>query len=196
MHALIRVTAAPGQSRRRMLPLALSLAALLLFSHAPSLPAAIFRWDNQALIPGTALITPGPGVQLDHRDLAFANLSNVNLTGANFNSSNLSNALLQSTTLTSVDFSSAQIGGANFEFATFRGLTAAQIYSTASYQEKNLASIRFANNNLTGWDFAPNSDRRFVPQRHANGRRSHGRRDWWNFIDRHHVARIHEGTAL
>ncbi len=141
------------RSRRLVRTLALSLAALLLFSHTPSLRAAIFRWDNQALIPGTALIIPGPGVQLDHRDLDFANLSNVNLTRANFNSSNLSNALFERSDLGSADFSEAQIGGANFSFTTLRGLTAAQIYSTASYRDKNLTSVRFPNNDLTGWNF-------------------------------------------
>ena len=36
--------------------------------------ADIYRWDNGQLIPGTQGITPGPGVVLDHHELAFAAL--------------------------------------------------------------------------------------------------------------------------
>ena len=39
--------------------------------------ADIYRWDNFQLIPGTEGITPGPGVVLDHHELAFAALSSV-----------------------------------------------------------------------------------------------------------------------
>ncbi len=120
MHVLIHVTAARGKPRRRILSLAVSLAALLSLAQAQSLRADIFRWDNQALIPGTEGITPGPGVQLDHRDLSFANLASLNLTGANLNTTNLSNASLNRSTLTSVDFAGAQIGGASFAITTAR----------------------------------------------------------------------------
>jgi hypothetical protein len=58
--------------------------------------ADIYRWDNFQLIPGTEGITPGPGVVLDHHELAFAALSERNLTGAHFEFSNLTNANLQS----------------------------------------------------------------------------------------------------
>ena len=57
--------------------------------------ADIYRWDNGQLIPGTEGITPGPGVVLDHHELAFAALSERDLTGARFDFSNLTNAYLQ-----------------------------------------------------------------------------------------------------
>ena len=42
--------------------------------------ADIYRWDNGQLIPGTEGITPGPGVVLDHHELAFAALLERDLT--------------------------------------------------------------------------------------------------------------------
>ena len=57
--------------------------------------ADIYRWDNGQLIPGTEGITPGPGVVLDHHELAFAALSERDLTGARFDFSNLTSAYLQ-----------------------------------------------------------------------------------------------------
>jgi uncharacterized protein YjbI with pentapeptide repeats len=34
------------------------------------------------------------------------------------------------------------------------GITLPQLYSTASYQQRNLRGIGLVNNNLTGWDFS------------------------------------------
>ena len=55
--------------------------------------ADVYRWDNGQLIPGTEGITPGPGVVLDHHELAFAALSERDLTGARFDFSNLTTRL-------------------------------------------------------------------------------------------------------
>ena len=53
-----------------------SLMALgFILATAASAQADIFRWDNGQLIPGTEGITPGPGVQLDHHELAYAALT-------------------------------------------------------------------------------------------------------------------------
>ncbi len=49
------------------------------------------------------------------------------------------------------------ITGVNFEGATQYGLTAAQFYSTASYQQDNLDSLTLNENDLAGWDFSGNS---------------------------------------
>jgi uncharacterized protein YjbI with pentapeptide repeats len=38
--------------------------------------------------------------------------------------------------------------------SSYQSLTAAQLYSTASYKMKDLTDITFDNNNLTGWNFA------------------------------------------
>ena len=70
------------------------VALAFLVATAASSRADIFRWDNGQLIPGTEGITPGPGVQLDHHELAYAALSDLDLTGSRFDFSNLSYAYL------------------------------------------------------------------------------------------------------
>ena len=52
------------------------VALAFLVAMAASSRADIFRWDNGQLIPGTEGITPGPGVMLDHHELAYADLRN------------------------------------------------------------------------------------------------------------------------
>jgi uncharacterized protein YjbI with pentapeptide repeats len=84
-------------------------------------------------------------------NLSFAaQLSNANLSQANFTNANLSNA-----TLTGANFSGAEVRGANF----YRdwggtGITAAQLYSTASYLSHDLTGIRLDDNDLTGVNLA------------------------------------------
>jgi uncharacterized protein YjbI with pentapeptide repeats len=158
-----------------------------------ALPAAcradIYRWDNGQLIPGTEGITPGPRVELNDRELRFAELMQANLAGASFIATDLSNARLsganvtnatfREANLTDVDLAGADVTGAdlrraNLESATLhgaklngavlagaflrsttsRGFTKEQLYSTASYENKNLQNIGLPQNNLTGWDFS------------------------------------------
>jgi uncharacterized protein YjbI with pentapeptide repeats len=154
----------------------LRCAELALLFCLVSMPAwgEIRRWDNGQVIPGTAGITPGPGVQLDHRQLQYANLSKVDLTGATFEASNLSNALLAGSTLTNANFtalnltnahlgdailtnaqfSNAVILGTRFTRATQFGFTNSQLYSTASYAQKNLAGVLLDSCNVSGWNLA------------------------------------------
>ena len=84
------------------------------------------------------------GIGLGSFDLAGWNFANQNLTGANF-----SNA-----TLTGADFTGAVVQRADLQDTTSRGFVAAQLYSTASYDVKNLAGIRLYYNDMTGWNFA------------------------------------------
>jgi uncharacterized protein YjbI with pentapeptide repeats len=72
----------------------------------------VLRWDTNTVIPGTENIEPGPGVQLDHRELSHALLSDLDLTGANFKLSNLRSARVRSSVLDNANFS-----GANLTFA-------------------------------------------------------------------------------
>jgi uncharacterized protein YjbI with pentapeptide repeats len=132
--------------------------------------ADIFRWDNGELIPGTAGVTPVPGVDLqvwntDSHNLQYADFSaGLDLSRANFRSSwldythfqgaNLTNAYLYQSTLTNANLSGATVKGANFDYTTTRGFTKEQLYSTASYQAKNLQGILLEGNNLSGWDFS------------------------------------------
>jgi uncharacterized protein YjbI with pentapeptide repeats len=161
------------------------IARPLLFAVAfqtTALNADILRWDNNQRIPGTEGIILSPGVQLNHRELAFANLQSEDLTGVNFERSNLTSALFIGSTLTNADltganlanarfgasrltgatFTSAKVTGARFESTI--GFTQEQLYATASYQEKDLKGISFgtflvepysgSHNNLTGWNFS------------------------------------------
>ena len=89
------------------------------------------------------------GQNLTYADLSSAVLENVDLTEANLNSADLGQAML-----TNANLSGAVIAGAEFRLATPRGFMAAQLYSTASYQQKELEGIRLRDNDLSGWDFS------------------------------------------
>lgn len=56
--------------------------------------------------------------------------------------------------LTGVDLTDAVVAGADFRETTSGGFTKEQLYSTASYKEKNLRGIDLAGNDLSGWDFS------------------------------------------
>ena len=77
-----------------------SVVAMVLAVKASAARADIHHWDNGQVIPGTEGITPGPGVQLDHRQLNYAKLGGfdageaMDLTGASFEESNLTHANL------------------------------------------------------------------------------------------------------
>ncbi len=116
--------------------------------------ADVFRRDNGALIPGTEGITPGPGVQLDHRELEYGDLSQRDLTGANFESSNLAYAGFFSSTLTNANLSGTVVTGTDFWEATSNGFTKEQLYSTASYQAKDLHGISLVSNDLRRWNLS------------------------------------------
>jgi uncharacterized protein YjbI with pentapeptide repeats len=125
--------------------------------------AQVYRWDNNQLCPGTAGITPGPGVNFSNfntpsQTLQLANLNGLDLSSANFMSTELNNALLNSTNLTG-----AQMQGANLLFASLGNaiikgtdlsgalnLTTTQITSTASYLTKDISGTRFNGLNLKG----------------------------------------------
>jgi uncharacterized protein YjbI with pentapeptide repeats len=161
----------------------LSVGLLILLATGSITRGDIFRWDNLQVIPGTEGIIPGPGVQLGGRQLEYASLSFIDLNGASFEHSNLTNASFFASTLTNanlaganltnaeLDFASltnadlagAIVNGASFFAATLLGFTKEQLYSTASYQQKNLCGIRFGpsecedcppRNDLTGWDLS------------------------------------------
>lgn len=88
-------------------------------------------------------------------DLTGVNLYG-NLNGFNFTGQNLTGASLHWIGA-NTDLTEAIIEGATIP----RGLTAAQLYSTASYQQKNLQGVRFfeqnmvnSTSNFRGWNFA------------------------------------------
>lgn len=95
-----------------------------------------------------------------NRDLRGLILQYNNLTGWNFTSQDLSYAVFDiggggvRTRLTSAAFDGAIIRGTNFGGVAGRRLTAAQLYSTASYQNRDLREIKLAGGILNGWNFA------------------------------------------
>ncbi|MCY2955010.1 MAG: pentapeptide repeat-containing protein [Planctomycetota bacterium] len=90
------------------------------------------------------------------RDLHGINLANHSLSGWNFTGQNLTGASFGGATLTNADFTNSLVAGASFVKGNDEGtgLTAAQIYSTASYKARDLHGIWLWGNDLTGWNFA------------------------------------------
>jgi uncharacterized protein YjbI with pentapeptide repeats len=99
-------------------------------------------------------------------NLAGANLSNQNLTNAsvggtltnaNFSQANLTNVNFYGANLDGANLTGAEVRRANFSYVHYHSsssFTAAQLYSTASYQNHDLSGISLNSNDLSGWNFA------------------------------------------
>jgi uncharacterized protein YjbI with pentapeptide repeats len=153
---------------RRLLVLTLLVGAV----SVSATQADIYRYDTGEVIPGTEGITPGPGMPFGNQDAEYGELSGLDLTGSDFAQSNLSHANLRRSKLTGANFEGADLSsaalsqsmldGANMAGATVTyagfdlaiGFTAAQLYSTASYQRKELRGIGLGYTDLTNWDFS------------------------------------------
>ena len=138
----------------------LLLAAGLL--SAASAHADIFQWEyidpadpsqgkqqSTALAPDGAGVDAVPGATLIDRDLTMAYLIGADLRNASFLRGTLADA----------DFTGAQIQGAGFSRFSLGGpqgygITLAQLYSTESYQAKDLSGISFFLYDLVGANFA------------------------------------------
>ncbi len=86
-------------------------------------------------------------------DLSAIGLQSNNLAGGTFADQNLTNALFAGATLTNADFTGAEVQGAWFVSWTPDDFSAAQLYSTASYQAHDLTGIVLSGD-LRGWNFA------------------------------------------
>jgi uncharacterized protein YjbI with pentapeptide repeats len=86
------------------------------------------------------------GIDLSYNDLTGWELKNVDMTDGNFRSTNLHQ----------VDFTGSRIDNANFTAidGQANNFSAAQLYSTASYQIGLLGKIDLSHNNLSGWDLS------------------------------------------
>ena len=82
-------------------------------------------------------------------DFRGNNLANWNFSGQKLTSANFTEAKL-----TGANFTNAAINNANFNYASTKGFTKEQLYSTRSYQSKNLSGVSFENNNFYNWDFS------------------------------------------
>jgi uncharacterized protein YjbI with pentapeptide repeats len=116
---------------------------------------------NGAIVTGTNLGSTGltseqlySTASYQAKDLRGIGLGFNDLTGWDFSGQNLMNASLGNATLAHANLSGAVIMGANFESWISGALTKQQLYSTASYQAKDLRGIRFSQLDLTGWDFS------------------------------------------
>jgi len=78
------------------------------------------------------------------KDLTGIGLGYDDLTGWNFTGQNLTNADFTYATLTGANLANAQVRGACFGYVT--GLTAAQLYSTASYLGGDMSGIQLFGN--------------------------------------------------
>ncbi len=92
---------------------------------------------------------------LNFRDqnLAGADFIRSTLSNVDFTNANLTDASFYEATLTTGNFDNAIINGSSFNSTTTNGFTAEQLYSTASYQTKNLSDVELMDNELIGWDF-------------------------------------------
>ncbi|MBQ6533725.1 MAG: pentapeptide repeat-containing protein, partial [Opitutales bacterium] len=81
-----------------------------------------------------------------------ANFEYANLAEANFTNANLTSAYFVMATLVNANFTNATINNASFRGAAVRGFTTEQLYSTKSYQDKNLSGVIFAANGLSEWN--------------------------------------------
>jgi uncharacterized protein YjbI with pentapeptide repeats len=101
-------------------------------------------------IPGTEGINAVPGADLSGMDLQRAYLSYADLTDATFERSDLRGAFFLQSTLTNANFSDARIEGVVFVETV--GLTPQQVYSTSSYQGRNLQAVQVGGKDLSGWN--------------------------------------------
>lgn len=84
------------------------------------------------------------GVEFWYGDVSGWDFKGQNLSGANFYWSTLTNA----------NFENAIINMTNFTNMNSDGLTKEQLYSTASYKNKDLRCIQMWHNDISGWDFS------------------------------------------
>ena len=76
----------------------------------------------------------------------------MDLTGWDFSGQDLTNASFAWSKLSNANFTAAVVRGMSFDDAT--GFTKEQLYSTSSYQARQLPGIGFAANNLSSWDLS------------------------------------------
>jgi uncharacterized protein YjbI with pentapeptide repeats len=112
----------------------------------------------------------GAAANLTNADLSQANLTSAtffdvsaveyginysDFTGANLSQANLTNAIFYGAILTGANLSGAEVRGTRFVRYNDSGeITAAQLYSTASYQAHDLTGIYLQNQSLVGINLA------------------------------------------
>ena len=97
-------------------------------------------------------------------DYTNSNFASANLTNASFIDATLSGANFTYANVNYVSFVDALLDGANFTNSIItntnmgkvvvRGFTKEQLYSTASYKNKDLTGVQFDDLKMNGWNFA------------------------------------------
>jgi uncharacterized protein YjbI with pentapeptide repeats len=114
---------------------------------------------TRAFLPGANLaFLSVAGSNLTDADLSHANLTHIDGYTANFHGADLSNSNLSEAYFFGADFVGADISGAVLHYMSFDrdsysgvgGITPAQLYSTASYQNHDLQAIGLNGNSLAG----------------------------------------------
>jgi uncharacterized protein YjbI with pentapeptide repeats len=164
--------------RRRSIPALQFIPAIVpLIAFAASARADIYQWEyinpadpsqgkrqSTTLAPGGGGVDAVPGADLSERDLTMGYLVGAALMNANGFASNLTNADLSQANLADADFYNATVTNADFSGAEVRGarflafdygtvISLAQLYSTASYQTRDLTGIAIGWADLSGAEF-------------------------------------------
>ena len=84
------------------------------------------------------------------KDLQWVGLEGNDLSGWDFSGQNLTNARMSSSLLTDANLSLAVVTGTQLGLTS---ISEKQLYSTQSYQDKNLQGIVLNYDNLADWDF-------------------------------------------
>ena len=88
------------------------------------------------------------------KKLNGVSLRGNNLAGWSFREQDLFGASFASANLSETDFSDSSVQNGSFENTTSKGFTKDQLYSTASYKQRNLQGIRLQANELRNWDLS------------------------------------------
>jgi uncharacterized protein YjbI with pentapeptide repeats len=136
------------------------------------------KQQSTTLAPDGANVDAVPGADFSSYNLTKAFLIGADLTGArgpfskltdaDLSRANLKNAVFRGATLSNAEFTGADVRGASFAkdlscyvlafpcllIRSGTGITAEQLYSTASFKAHDLSGIHLGANNLNGWNFA------------------------------------------
>src|SRR5262245_17699837 len=146
------VSAVPGAPLyRRDLTQAYFIGADLHQTSLGSSTLNLADFSGANLAGGSLYQSSAIGATFIGAQLSNATFSYARLDGADFTNANLTNARLDSATVNGATLTGATINGVWFVNS---GLTAQQLYSTASYQAHNLRGVAIAEPDLSGWDFS------------------------------------------
>ncbi|HEX2971272.1 MAG TPA: pentapeptide repeat-containing protein [Tepidisphaeraceae bacterium] len=146
----------PGQGRRPSSMLCPGGAGVVIKAGANLSKKDLTRgWLLEANLKGANLAgTVLADAYLQDSILVSASLSGANLTGADLSGADLSSAYLGSVKWTGANLADAVVYRTSFERGTLNGLTAQQLYSTASYKNGNLTGLKLPSCDISGWNFS------------------------------------------